>query len=65
MPLKSYGVLAGRAVERRREGATDTPHYQIRVETGDGTSFRVAVNVQSQETASELLYVVNEKLNTR
>jgi hypothetical protein len=60
MPLKSYGVLAGRAVERRREGATDTPHYQIRVETGDGTSFRVAVNVQSQETASELLYVVNE-----
>jgi uncharacterized protein YukJ len=60
MPLKSYGVLAGRAVERRREGATDTPHYQIRVETGDGTSFRVAVNVQSQETPSELLYVVNE-----
>ena len=60
MPLKSYGVLAGRAVERRREGATDTPHYQIRVETGDGTSFRVAVNVQSQEAPSELLYVVNE-----
>jgi uncharacterized protein YukJ len=60
MPLKSYGVLAGRAVERRREGATDTPHYQIRVETGDGMSFRVAVNVQSQESPSELLYVVNE-----
>jgi uncharacterized protein YukJ len=60
MPLKSYGVLAGRAVERRREGATDTPHYQIRVETADGTSFRVAVNVQSQEAPSELLYVVNE-----
>jgi uncharacterized protein YukJ len=60
MPLKSYGVLAGRAVERRREGATDTPHYQIRVETADGTSFRVAVNVQSQESPSELLYLVNE-----
>lgn len=60
MPLKSYGVLTGRAVERRREGATDTPHYQIRVDTGDGTSFRVAVNVQSQESPSELLYLVNE-----
>jgi uncharacterized protein YukJ len=60
MPLKSYGVLAGRAVERRREGATDTPHYQIRVDAGDGTSFRIAVNVQSQESPSELLYLVNE-----
>ncbi|WP_230884101.1 YukJ family protein [Planomonospora sp. ID82291] len=29
MPLKSYGVLAGRAVERRREGSTGTPHYQL------------------------------------
>jgi uncharacterized protein YukJ len=60
MPLQSYGVLAGRAVERRREGATDTPHYQIRVDAADGTSFRVAVNVQSLESPSELLYVVNE-----
>jgi len=60
MPLNSYGVLAGRAVERRREGATDTPHYQIRIATADGTSFRVAVNVQSQESPSELLYAVNE-----
>jgi uncharacterized protein YukJ len=60
MPLKSYGVLAGRAVERRREGATDSPHYQIRVDTADGTSFRAAVNVQSQESPSELLYLVNE-----
>jgi len=60
MPLQSYGVLAGRAVDRVREGATDTPHYQIRVDTADGTSFRIAVNVQSQESPSELLYVVNE-----
>jgi uncharacterized protein YukJ len=60
MPLGSYGVLAGRAVDRRREGATDTPHYQIRVDTADGTSFRIAVNVQSQESPSELLYAVNE-----
>jgi len=62
VPLKSYGVLAGRALERRREGAIDTPHYQIRVGTRDGTEFRVAVNVQSQESPSELLYVVDENL---
>jgi hypothetical protein len=31
MPLKSYGVLAGHVLETRREGAADTPHYQIRV----------------------------------
>ncbi|MFF1482927.1 DUF2278 family protein, partial [Streptomyces sp. NPDC058301] len=29
MPLKGYGVLAARAVDRRREGSSDTPHYQI------------------------------------
>jgi uncharacterized protein YukJ len=60
MPLEGYGVLAGRAVERRREGTTDTPHFQIRVDTADGTSFRIAVNVQSQESPSALLYEVNE-----
>jgi uncharacterized protein YukJ len=62
MPLKSYGVLAGRPVERRREGVTDTPHYQIRVVTSDGAGYRVAVNVQSQESPSELLYLVDEQL---
>ncbi|MGW0760706.1 DUF2278 family protein [Streptomyces sp. NPDC002814] len=27
MPLKAYGVLITRAVDTRREGADDTPHY--------------------------------------
>jgi len=62
MPLKSYGVLSGRAVDRRREGATDTPHYQVHVVTSDDTAFRLAVNVQSQESPSELLYLVDENL---
>src|SRR4051812_29290722 len=60
MPLRAYGVLAGRVVDRRREGLTDTPHYQIHVVSTDGTSFRLAVNVQSQESPSELLYLVDE-----
>ena len=58
MPLKSYGVLAGRAVDRRREGATDTPHYQIHLVDESGTHYRAAVNVESQQAPSELLYAV-------
>ena len=41
MPLQSYGVLAGRAAAKRREGSQDdTPHYQVHVEDGIGTSYR-------------------------
>jgi uncharacterized protein YukJ len=57
--LASYGVLAGRVVDRRAEGGSDTPHYQIRV-AGGGVEFRVAVNVLSKEHPSELLYVADE-----
>jgi uncharacterized protein YukJ len=63
MPLKSYGVLVGRPVERRREGGKDSPHYQIRLSDGTGASFRAAVNVLSQESPSELLYLVDDDLH--
>jgi hypothetical protein len=33
MPLARYGVLAGRVVGRRSEGGTDTPHYQVHVDS--------------------------------
>jgi uncharacterized protein YukJ len=59
MPLRNYGVLAGRVVDSRAEGGSDSPHFQIRVEGGD-TSFRVAVNVLSQESPSELLYLADQ-----
>ncbi|MEU2427951.1 DUF2278 family protein [Streptomyces sp. NPDC007861] len=62
MPLKEYGVLAARAVARRREGADDTPHYQIHLVDDAGTDYRAAVNVKSQESPSELLYFVDEDL---
>jgi uncharacterized protein YukJ len=61
MPLKSYGVLVGRPAERRREGGTDSPHYQIRIDAA-GTQYRAAVNVLSQESPSELLYLVDDDL---
>ncbi|MET8333762.1 DUF2278 family protein [Streptosporangium canum] len=60
MPLKSYGVLAGRAVDRRREGGAGTPHYQIHLVDEAGVSYRVAVNVKSQQAPSELLHLVDE-----
>jgi uncharacterized protein YukJ len=59
MPLNSYGVLVGRAVECRREGGTDSPHYQVRIDAA-GTSYRIAVNVLSQESPSELLYIADD-----
>ncbi|HKR52361.1 MAG TPA: DUF2278 family protein [Pseudonocardiaceae bacterium] len=61
MPLQSYGVLAGRAVGKRREGSQDdTPHYQVHVEDGSGTSYRIAVNVKSQQSPSELRYFIDD-----
>ncbi|MFD0279187.1 DUF2278 family protein [Kitasatospora sp. NPDC127111] len=58
MPLQKYGVLAATAIDRRREGATDTPHYQIHLRDANGTHYRAAVNVLSQQAPSELLFVV-------
>ncbi|TVZ96440.1 DUF2278 family protein [Streptomyces sp. BK340] len=60
MPLKRYGVLAARAVDRRREGSSDTPHYQIHLTDDAGTHYRAAVNVESQQAPSELLYLADD-----
>jgi uncharacterized protein YukJ len=60
MPLKAYGVLIGRAVGTRSEGASDTPHYQIHLTDDHGTHYRASVNVKSQEKPSDLLYLVSE-----
>jgi uncharacterized protein YukJ len=59
MPLRHYGVLAGRVVDSRAEGGHDAPHFQIRLRGGTA-DFRVAVNVLSQQSPSELLYIANE-----
>jgi uncharacterized protein YukJ len=59
MPLEHYGVLKGSVVEARREEDTDTPHYQVHV-NADGTSYRIAVNVKSQMSPSELLFLVDD-----
>jgi uncharacterized protein YukJ len=59
MPIQGYGVLKGRLVDARREQGTDSPHYQMRITAG-ATSYRIAVNVMSQEKPSDLLFLVND-----
>jgi uncharacterized protein YukJ len=60
MPLESYGVLKGSVVDARREDDPNTPHYQVHVRADD-TSYRVAVNVKSQVSPSELLFLVDDR----
>ena len=60
--LDNYGVLAAQAVGSRREGGSDTPHYQVEAVDADGLHFRLAVNVLSQEHPSELLYHIDDDL---
>ena len=61
MPLKRYGVLKGRPI-RRMIGEGSSPHYQIHIidETAD---YRIAVNVKSKESPSELEYLVEDEFD--
>lgn len=59
MPLKSYGLLKGKAIRGKREDNDPTPHYQVEIVAGT-THFRISVNIKSQESPSELLYLVND-----
>ncbi len=60
MPLKSYGVVSGHVIDTRREGAVDTPHYQIHLVDDADIHYRIAVNVQSQQAQAELLYLADD-----
>ncbi len=56
MPLKSYGVLKGRPIDRRL-GTGQNPHYQIHV-IDAASDYRIAVNVMSKLAPSELEYLI-------
>ena len=60
MPLKSYGVLKGKAIEVRL-GAGSSPHYQVRI-IDDTTDYRIAINVKSQLSPSEVEYLDSRAL---
>ncbi|HKP91121.1 MAG TPA: DUF2278 family protein [Thermoleophilaceae bacterium] len=63
MPLAGYGVLTARAVDRRREGTGDTPHYQVHARDEGGVDYRLAINVKSQQAPSELLFLLDDDLH--
>ena len=58
MPLKNYGVLKGRPISSR-VGVGSSPHYQIHI-VDNTTDYRIAVNVMSQLSPSELLYLIDD-----
>ena len=59
MPVPHYGVLKGRPVDRRL-GVGQNPHYQIRAVAGDH-DYRLAINVKSRQSPSELLFIVDDR----
>lgn len=59
MPLHSYGVLKGKAIEVRL-GTGTKPHYQVRL-VDDTTDYRIAINVKSQMSPSEVEYIVIDR----
>jgi len=61
MPLKGYGMLKGRAVAAKREADQSSPHYQVHV-VASGVDYRIAVNVMSQVSPSDLLFLVDDDL---
>lgn len=59
MPLKNYGVLKGKVVDAKREDDPSSPHYQVHIQAGQ-VHYRIAVNVKSQLSPSELLFLVDD-----
>ena len=59
MPLKNYGLLKGKAIEVRL-GAGQSPHYQVYI-VDDTTDYRIAINVQSMLSPSELEYLIDDR----
>jgi len=59
MPLKSYGVLKGRAVDRKIELESSSPHFQVHVQA-DKLDFRLAINVKSVQAPFDLLYFLDD-----
>ncbi|MFB2878290.1 DUF2278 family protein [Floridanema aerugineum] len=58
MPLKEYGVLKGRPIARRL-AVTSNAHYQVHL-VDDDTDYRIAINVRSKLSPSELEYLIDE-----
>lgn len=55
MPLKNYGVLVRRAIDRRL-ATTSNPHYQVHLIDND-LDYRIAINVRSKTAPSEVAFL--------
>lgn len=63
MALATYGVLKCRALECKIDPGSDpSPHYQVLVSDGR-KQHRIAINIKSQQSPSDLLYLVNESFH--
>ena len=60
MPIDKYGVLKGRAKDTKN-GQGNSPHFQVKVSNHE--RFRIAVNVKSQESPSDVLYYIDENFD--
>lgn len=58
MPIHPYGLLKCKALDRRL-GTNENPHYQVHA-SANNEHFRIAINVKSQLSPSELLYCTIE-----
>lgn len=61
MPLKNYGVLKGRPIARRL-GTYANAHYQVHI-VDDTTDYRIAINVKSKLSPSELEYLIDDRFH--
>ncbi len=60
MSIGTYGVLKCRALDQEIDPESDSsPHYQVLVSDG-ANNHRIAINVKSQLSPSELLYLVDD-----
>ena len=62
MPLRKYGLLKGKAIAAKREEDQSTPHYQVHI-LAAGVNYRIAVNVKSSASPSELLFLVADNFS--
>lgn len=61
MPLKSYGVLIGRPIDKRLATRSNA-HYQVHVIDAT-TDYRIAINVKSAEAPSEVEYIIIDQFS--
>lgn len=57
MAIPNYGILKGKAIKSLL-GSGSSPHHQIHL-IDDTTDYRIAINVKSKLSPSELLFHIN------